>query len=105
MRRYEGHTKNENRPEAADKKRLVDLGRPGYCVGQVAICLSAYSFISALGAMPASSRANWQRTVDSCWTRVPVTKLLARSFVAVSGFAFQRSRLMLILSSLSLIAS
>ena len=25
MGRYEGHTKNENRPEAADKKRLADL--------------------------------------------------------------------------------
>jgi hypothetical protein len=25
MGRYEGHTNNENRPEAADKERLVDL--------------------------------------------------------------------------------
>jgi hypothetical protein len=25
MERYEGHSKNENRPETADKKRLVDL--------------------------------------------------------------------------------
>jgi len=25
MGRYEGHTKDENRPEAADKKRLMDL--------------------------------------------------------------------------------
>ena len=26
MGRYDGHTKNDNRPEAPDKKRLVDLG-------------------------------------------------------------------------------
>jgi hypothetical protein len=25
MGRYQGHTKNENRPKAADKKRLMDL--------------------------------------------------------------------------------